>query len=65
MANDANDVADFKQAQRLSWGRGDYVPVGRVLEPAACALVGAAQVQPGQRVLDVGTGAGSVAVAAA
>lgn len=64
MAADANDLGDFKQAQRLSWGRGDYVPVGRVLEPAA-RIVDAADVRPGQRVLDVGTGSGSVAVAAA
>lgn len=65
MADDANDLADFKRAQRLSWGRGDYVPVGTVLEPAARILVDAANVRPGQRVLDVGTGSGSVAVAAA
>jgi SAM-dependent methyltransferase len=65
MADDANDLVDFKQAQRLSWGRGDYVPVGRVLEPAARILVDAADVRSGQRVLDVGTGSGSVAVAAA
>ncbi len=47
------------------WEAGDYRPVGRLIEPAARTLVERAGVAPGHRVLDVATGSGSVAVAAA
>ncbi len=59
------DLAQFKAVQREVWAEGDYRPVGRLLEPAARMLVDAAQVSAGQRVLDVATGSGSVAVHAA
>lgn len=59
------EPAQYKDAQRQVWEDGDYRPVGRLLEPAARALVEAAGVTAGQRVLDVATGSGSVAVLAA
>lgn len=59
------DVEEFKEGQRRLWGTGDYRPVGRLIEPAALTLVREAGVKAGQRVLDVGVGSGSVAVAAA
>lgn len=59
------NLEEFKESQRLLWEGGDYPAVGRLIEPAARMLVRAAGVRPGQRVLDVGTGSGSVAVAAA
>lgn len=59
------DLDAFKAAQRRMWADGDYRPIGRALAPAAHILVDRAGVTQGQRVLDVATGAGSVAVAAA
>ncbi len=59
------DLAEFKESQRRVWEAGDYRPVGRLIEPAAQILVSKAGVTTGQRVLDVGAGSGSVAVAAA
>ncbi|WP_052668037.1 class I SAM-dependent methyltransferase [Nitriliruptor alkaliphilus] len=59
------DIEQFKAVQRQVWSEGDYRPVGRLLEPAADLLVQAAGVAAGQRILDVATGAGSVAVLAA
>ena len=58
-------LEQFKRAQRQVWEEGDYRPVGRLLEGAAHILVDRAAVTPGQRVLDVATGSGTVAVAAA
>lgn len=59
------DIAAFKAAQRRMWEDGDYRPIGRLLDPAARILVDRARITAGQRVLDVATGSGSVAVAAA
>lgn len=47
------------------WSLGDYPQVGQRLLPAARHLVERAGVRPDQLVLDVGVGAGSVAVEAA
>jgi SAM-dependent methyltransferase len=59
------DLDEFKALQGQVWAEGDYPSVGRLLEPAARMLVDAAGVTEGQRVLDVATGSGSVAVLAA
>lgn len=59
------DLAEFKSTQRRIWSAGDYRQVGRTLVSAAERLVAAAGVSAGDRVLDVGTGSGSVAVFAA
>ncbi len=59
------ELEEFKEMQRQMWAAGDYRPLGRLIEPAAQILVREAGVEAGQRVLDVGTGSGSVAVAAA
>ena len=58
-------LEQFKRAQRQVWEEGDYQPVGRLPESAAHMLVDRAAVIAGQRVLDVATGSGTVAVAAA
>lgn len=61
----ALDVAAFKQTQRKMWSSGDYPEVAQRIESAAEHLVRAADVQPGQDVLDVATGSGNVALLAA
>lgn len=55
----------FKAVQRQVWAEGDYPRVGRLLEPAARTLVEAVGISDDQRVLDVATGSGNVAVLAA
>nr|MDQ3825534.1 class I SAM-dependent methyltransferase [Actinomycetota bacterium] len=47
------------------WGSADYSGLAQRLEPAADALVDAAALQPGERVLDVAAGTGNVACRAA
>jgi len=59
------DIAEFRARQRRLWEAGDYRPLGRLIEPAARTLVERAGVAPGHRVLDIATGSGNVAVAAA
>lgn len=59
------ELGRFKEAQRRAWEAGDYRQVAARLQAAAPLLVQEAGVQPGGRVLDVATGSGSVAVAAA
>jgi ubiquinone/menaquinone biosynthesis C-methylase UbiE len=59
------DVAEIKQRQRATWGRGEYRELSRMLEPAAIALCDACAVSAGQEVLDVGAGDGNFALAAA
>ena len=58
------NLDEYRAAQRHLWAQGDYPPVGRLLEPAARILVDAVEITDGQRVLDVATGSGSVAVLA-
>ena len=49
----------------MMWALGDYTAVARLLEPAAIALADACPIEPGMRVLDVATGNGNFALAAA
>jgi ubiquinone/menaquinone biosynthesis C-methylase UbiE len=50
---------------RIDWGDGDYARTARVLAPAAEALLDAAGISVGQRVLDVACGTGNATLAAA
>lgn len=50
---------------RIDWGDGDYARTSDVLAPAAVALLDAAEVAIGHRVLDIACGTGNVALAAA
>jgi SAM-dependent methyltransferase len=54
-----------REAVRSEWSAGDYAAIGQRLAPAATALVEAAGVQAGMEVLDVATGTGNAALAAA
>jgi SAM-dependent methyltransferase len=56
---------DRRAATAKLWGSADYSGLARRLEPAADALVDAAALQPGERVLDVAAGTGNVAIRAA
>ena len=47
------------------WALGDYGAVARLLEPAAVALADDCHIEPGTTVLDVATGNGNFALAAA
>ena len=49
----------------MMWALGDYSAVARLLEPAATALADSCEIRPGTRVLDVATGNGNFALAAA
>jgi len=60
-----SSAASVRERVRAAWSEGDYDTFGRLLEPAAEALVHACGVGPGLRLLDVGAGDGNVALAAA
>lgn len=51
--------------QTLDWGAGQYEITAAELQPAADHVVELAHVQPGHKVLDLATGTGNAALAAA
>ncbi|HMJ32507.1 MAG TPA: methyltransferase domain-containing protein [Baekduia sp.] len=59
------DIEQLKERMKDLWALGDYPEVAKRFVPAAEALVAAAGIGPGDRVLDVAAGDGNVAVAAA
>jgi SAM-dependent methyltransferase len=59
------DPAAVKARMRAVWGKGDYTPLSRRLEPAARELCDACAVSAGQEVLDVAAGDGNFALACA
>jgi SAM-dependent methyltransferase len=59
----ADPFADLKQRQREMWA--SFSPTATFTAPVAGRLVRFAGIAPGERVLDVGTGTGVVALAAA
>jgi SAM-dependent methyltransferase len=60
-----NDLAQLKERMKDFWALGDYPEVARRFEGVAEMLIGACDIGPGDRVLDVAAGNGNVAVAAA
>ncbi|MBB4934822.1 SAM-dependent methyltransferase [Lipingzhangella halophila] len=58
-------LAELKAKQRQTWSSGDYAKIAWLTVPLADALCDAADLRPGARVLDVATGTGHVALAAA
>jgi len=61
-------VRDFEQARRLHgafWAAGDYTRVAEQLTEVSAAVVNAAGILPGMRVLDLGAGTGNTALLAA
>ncbi len=49
----------------MDWGRGEYERTAALLIPAAEAVIRAAELRPGESVVDVGCGTGTVALLAA
>ena len=59
------DLAEIKERQQLAWASGDYAMFGAALLIMSELLCEAVDLRPGQRVLDVATGSGNTALAAA
>jgi SAM-dependent methyltransferase len=59
------DIATIKQRQQAAWASGDYSAVGTRLVLVAELLCEAVDLRAGERVLDVATGNGNAALAAA
>jgi SAM-dependent methyltransferase len=59
------DLAAVKRRQQQVWASADYAAVATLIVPMAEAMVQAADLRPGDRVLDVATGSGNAALAAA
>lgn len=59
------DLEQLKAGQRQMWASGDYAAVAARIQPIAESLVAAADLAAGSRVLDVATGSGNAAIAAA
>ncbi len=60
-----SDLAEIKKNQRRAWASGDYAMFGATLLVISELLCEAVDLRPGQRVLDVATGSGNTALAAA
>jgi ubiquinone/menaquinone biosynthesis C-methylase UbiE len=59
------DLVAVKARQQQMWASGDYAAVAARIVPMAEHLAAAAGLRPGDRVLDVATGSGNAALAAA
>src|SRR6476659_11494278 len=61
----APDLAAIKQLQRTTWASGDYHMIGTQILLSSELLIESLDVHAGERVLDVATGSGNAALAAA
>jgi len=59
------DLAEVTARQRLVWSTGDYSVIANLVHPVSERLVDDADLHAGWRVLDVATGSGNAAIAAA
>ena len=59
------DLSAVKERQQAMWSSGDFHAVASLIQPVADALCDAVDLQAGWRVLDVATGSGNGAIAAA
>ncbi|MGH2829425.1 MAG: class I SAM-dependent methyltransferase, partial [Actinomycetota bacterium] len=58
-------LEEIKARQQATWSSGDYSRIAWITVPLAETLVEAVDIRPGTKVLDVATGTGHVALAAA
>lgn len=58
-------LQEIKAKQQVTWSSGDYSKVAWITQPLSEVLIDAADPWPGSEVLDVATGTGHVALAAA
>lgn len=61
----AVDLAAVKRRQQTVWASGDYSVIGAMIVPVAERLPDAADLRAGASVMDVATGSGNAAIAAA
>jgi ubiquinone/menaquinone biosynthesis C-methylase UbiE len=61
----APDLAAVKRRQQATWASGDFSAVATLIVPVAESLCDATDLRSGTRVLDVATGSGNAAIAAA
>jgi ubiquinone/menaquinone biosynthesis C-methylase UbiE len=61
----APDLAAVKTRQQAIWASGDYSAIATLIVPVAETLCDAADLHAGSRVIDVATGSGNAAIAAA
>jgi SAM-dependent methyltransferase len=59
------ELDGIKARQQKTWASGDYGAVAALIQPISEALVQAADLSAGSRVVDVATGTGNAAIAAA
>ena len=59
------DLAAVKAKQQQTWSSGDFHVIAALIQPTADQLVDSADLHAGTRVLDVATGSGNAAIAAA
>ena len=59
------DLAAVKARQRATWASGDYAEIGTLIVPMSERLADAADLRAGSTVLDVASGSGNMAIAAA
>jgi SAM-dependent methyltransferase len=59
------DLAAVKARQQATWASGDYAEIATLIVPVAERLVDAADLRAGSTVLDVASGSGNAAIAAA
>jgi SAM-dependent methyltransferase len=59
------DLTKIKHRQQAMWASGDFHAIAALIQPVADALCHSVDLQAGWRVLDVATGSGNAAIAAA
>jgi SAM-dependent methyltransferase len=62
---DGSTLAAIKQKQQVTWASGDFAVIGTTLQIVGETLAEAADVQAGERVIDVAAGNGNATLAAA
>jgi len=65
MTNPLPDITAIKARQRQTWASGDYHVIASIIVPVAERLADTLELLAAERVLDVATGSGNAAIAAA